>query len=382
MNDTNRETPDFNVLLEKYLAGSISEEETGMMFSMLPDSEKELGDHLMEALHSGRFDGQTDAALRNRLFARLPIHRQRRFQINRWWQAAAAAVLITVAGTLIWTDRHAEVKQPQVAETVPVIPAGNKAVLILGNGNVIQLDSVANGTLAQQGGASVSKVHSGLLAYGANDPAAGGPVYHTIATPKGGTYAVVLPDGSKAWLNAASSIRFPTTFDNTRKVEVTGEAYFEITKHPGSRFEVLAKGTKVTVLGTKFNVKAYADEQSTRITLVEGSVRFAAGRDSSLLKPGEQAIAGDNQFRIAPADMEAVLAWRNGMFHFDDQPLADIMREIGRWYDVEVKYYGNTASRRFTGIMRRSGSIDDVLKFMQLAGISSVIENRTIIMKQ
>lgn len=379
MKHENGASPEFSILLRKYLSGNLTDAESDALFRLLPDHIDELDDRLAEDLASGRFDGFTDAELRSRLFAHLPMHRRAR--VYRWLPAAAAAVLLMVGGLWALNAGRSETGLVQVKWTAPPVPAGNKAVLVLGNGEVIQLDSAGNGMLAQQGGAAVSKVDSGMLSY-KKQAVDAEPVFHTIVTPKGGTYAIVLPDGSRAWLNAASSIRFPTVFGEVRTVEVSGEAYFEVAKRQGSIFEVRASGMKVSVLGTKFNVKAYADEIDTKVTLVEGSVRFAAGADSAMLRPGEQGVSRQGVLTVAPADVEAATAWRNGMFHFDNQLLGDIMREVGRWYDVEVQYAGSAAGRRFSGIMHRSGSLGDVLKYMQLAGVKCELNGRIILVKQ
>ncbi|WP_126243943.1 FecR family protein [Chitinophaga rhizosphaerae] len=379
MKHENGASPEFSILLQKYLSGNLTDEESDVLFRLLPDHIDELDDRLAEDLASGRFDGFTDQALRDRLFSRLPLRRHAR--VYRWLPAVAAAVLLMIAGLWALNAGRSETGPAQVKWSAPPVPAGNKAVLVLGNGEVIQLESAGNGTLALQGGAAVSKIDSGMLSY-KKQAVDAEPVFHTVATPKGGTYAIVLPDGSKAWLNAASTIRFPTIFDVVRTVEVSGEAYFEVAKRQGAKFEVRANGMKVSVLGTKFNVKAYADEPDARVTLVEGSVRFSAGADSAVLRPGEQGVTRQGVFTVAPADIEAATAWRNGMFHFDNQLLADIMREIGRWYDVEVQYAGNASGRRFSGIMRRSGSVGDVLKFMQLAGVKCELNGRKILVKQ
>ncbi len=380
MNDDNRQYPEWKELLEKYLAGSLTEEESQAFYEMLPHQDDQLAESITADLQSGRFDGQLSAPMREQLFRRLPLHNSRRKTILRRMLQIAAAALVAGVAVMYWPAGRSGEMRPVSKAVVSHAAAGSgKATLTLGDGDIIVLDSADNGMLAHQGAASVTKMRNGMLTYSGDGVSDGEQVYNTITTPKGGVYTVQLPDGSIAWLNAASWIRFPTEFGRIRTVEAGGEVYFEVAKRDGARFEVLFNGSKISVLGTKFNLHAYKDEQATTVTLLEGAVRFSTGADSVLLRPGQQAVAGDGCFRTIPdADLEAVMAWKNGMFHFDNLPLTDIMREISRWYDVDVLYQGNPVVRRFSGIVSRSANIRDVLRFMQLAGVRFEITGRKI----
>lgn len=210
MKHENGASPEFSILLQKYLSGNLTDAGSDELFRLLPDHINELDDRLAEDLASGRFDGFTDSALRNRLFARLPL--RRRSGVVRWLPAAAAAVLLMIAGLWALNAGRSVTGPVQVKQSAPPVPGGNKAVLVLGNGEVIQLDSAGNGMLALQGGAAVSKVDSGMLSY-QKQAVDAEPVFHTIATPKGGTYGIVLPDGAKPGsmqLLLSASLRFLT----------------------------------------------------------------------------------------------------------------------------------------------------------------------------
>jgi ferric-dicitrate binding protein FerR (iron transport regulator) len=277
------------------------------------------------------------------------------------------------------------------------LPGGNKAMLTLNDGSVIVLDSAKNGMLGEQGNAQVLK-KDGMLEYkkGNAQKAIGNtqlsaPVsYNTLSTPRGGQYQLVLPDGSKVWLNAASSIRFPTAFTgNEREVELTGEAYFEITSHQlqsGKKMPfkvlVLSAGTDglnaaIEVLGTHFNVNAYKDEETIRTTLLEGKVKVALrGVDKeAMLNPGEQAIMSMRTIKtVHDIDTEEAVAWKNGLFFFDNVDIQTIMRQLSRWYKVSVVYNGKIPNRRFTGQVSRNANLSQVLKILELSKIHFTIE--------
>ncbi|HEX9509764.1 MAG TPA: FecR domain-containing protein [Puia sp.] len=318
----------------------------------------------------------------------------------KWFRVSAAAALITVLATGAWFFiLRKNSGQPPIAaqKSAPpaqadVLPGSNKALLTLDDGSTIVLDSAKSGNLARQGNTRVLKSGDGQLKY---EPVTGDPIagisYNILSTPKGGQYRLVLPDGSQVWLNAASSIRYPTAFSGKeRKVEVSGEAYFEITKNASMPFRVLADHQlkaahpmEIEVLGTRFNVNAYADEAAIRTTLLEGSVKVSKGASSGLLRPGQQAQLQDNgEIRWIPdADTENAVAWKNGVFEFGDESLQTVMRQISRWYDVEVVYEGNIPADKFTGRVSRNTSLSGVLKILKLSDIRLTIENKKIIVR-
>jgi ferric-dicitrate binding protein FerR (iron transport regulator) len=191
----------------------------------------------------------------------------------------------------------------------------------------------------------------------------------SVRTPRGGTYQVVLPDGSKVWLNAGSSLTFPKKFDKqARVVMLTGEAYFEIAKNPAQPFRVLTIGQHVTVLGTHFNVNAYRDELAPRTTLVEGSVNVSWANQTAILKPGQQAVMLNKSFKISKVNVDEVLSWKNGKFKFSNESIESLMRKISRWYDVDIEYRGEITKEKFGGQVSKFSKVSDILEVLQLTG--------------
>ncbi len=309
---------------------------------------------------------------------------------------AAAILLVAVAaGTVLVVHKTTApaglaVQQPRTAVQADVPPGSNKALLTLADGSTIALDSVHTGSLMRQGNTRVLKLAGGQLKY---DAIAGADhsksSYNVLSTPRGGQYRLVLPDGSRVWLNAASAIRYPTAFNGKdREVEVSGEAYFEITKNSSMPFRVLtvnhpgdADPMTIDVLGTHFNVNSYADEDAIRTTLLEGSVRVTKDNSAGLLKPGQQAqLKKDGVFSwVQDADVEAAVAWKDGVFEFGDEELPVILRQISRWYDVDVVYQGHVPTDRFTGRVSRNTSLAGLLKILKLSDIQVTVENNKII---
>lgn len=250
-----------------------------------------------------------------------------------------------------------------------VSPGGDKAILTLADGSTIVLDEAQNGTLAQQGSSKIIKL-GGKLSYDLINKNAKEVVYNTISTPKGGQYQLELPDGSLVWLNATSSIHFPTAFvGKERKIEITGEAYFEIAKNREMPFIVAVNGAEVQVLGTHFNVNAYNDEEDVKTTLLEGSVKFVNGDNTNILKPGQQSqLAKNGTVKVMnDVNVDDVVAWKNGLFAFENANIETVMRQLSRWYDVEIEYSGKTDDL-FIAEMRRNIKLSDALKALELTG--------------
>lgn len=258
---------------------------------------------------------------------------------------------------------------------------GNKATLTLANGSKVILDDVKNGTVSNQGNTKVIKTN-GKLAYSADDNEVNGDVYNTLSTPRGGRYQLVLPDGSQVWLNAASSIRFPTAFTGKeRTVEITGEAYFEVAKNKALPFVVKVNNSEVRVFGTHFNVMAYNDEAAIKTTLLEGSVQFSNGASSYMLKPGQQSeLNKSGQVKVlSDVDVDNVIAWKNNLFEFENAGIEDIMRQLSRSYDVDVVYNKKVNDRFFAEIPTTS-KLSEVLKALELTGkVNFDIQGRKII---
>lgn len=300
-----------------------------------------------------------------------------------WRRIAVAAVILVAAGTSIFyflTNKKTEqpvAVQPSTPKKLnnDIAPASDKAILTLADGTQIVLDDAANGDLTQQGNATVIKL-DGKLAY--NHAAASSSteiLYNTITTAKGKQYQLVLADGTIVWLNAGSSLRFPTTFTgNERNVALKGEGYFEVAKNAAAPFHVSIPGrnTTVEVLGTHFNINAYDDETSIKTTLLEGSVRLVkAGGQTAMLKPGQQGKTDDQSAAIQilkNINTDQAVAWRTGLFDFDGDNIDDIMRQLSRWYDMEVSYGQTIPQQHFTGSIRRQVNLSEVLHMLEVAG--------------
>lgn len=300
---------------------------------------------------------------------------------RRWVRIAAASIFLLTGAAAYWflvrtpkTD-HVPVDKPFVIKDIS--PGGNKAVLTLADHSTIVLDSATSGKLAQQGGTAIIKSKDGRLEYRPAGGEGGATIsYNMLNTPRGGQYELVLPDGSKVWLNAASSIRYPTAFVGTsRQVDITGEAYFEIAKDAHRPFTVRVgspageKG-EVRVLGTQFNVNAYSDEPVVRTTLLEGAVRVTKGAAAATLKPGEQAELGQSgAFRLIPdADVDQTMAWKNGQFILKEADIRTVMRQIERWYDVEVVFDDDIRDKFYVD-MSRNTNVSNVFRILESTGL-------------
>ena len=329
------------------------------------------------------------------------IHEPRRWSAT-WRLAAAACIIILLsATTFLWSlhsARHniAKMNVPSAPVKNDLPPGSNRATLTLDDGSAIALDSTAAiGTLAQQGNTRITNQASGQLIYHTTDDhrtgnGAGTVFYNTISTARGGQYQLLLPDGTKVWLNAASSLRFPTAFTgNERIVALKGEAYFEVAKNTALPFRVkINDEAGVEVLGTRFNLNTYEDEQSIRATLLEGSVRMKNGPSTALLKPGQQAqLTGTQNIRITDdVNTEEIVAWTNNRFYFKSAGIRTIMRQLSRWYDVDVEYSNGAgdseskSSARFNAEIPRNTYASDLLKALELTGkVRFRIEGKKII---
>jgi len=303
-----------------------------------------------------------------------------------WWRYAAAAIILIFGFGALYKFRSKSEMQ-SVAIVQPVLkdvpPGGNRAMLTLADGSTIILDSAANGVLARQGSTEVSKKENGQLVYNSKkqDNTQTTNQINTLATPKGGQYQIVLPDGSKVWLNSSSSIKFPAVFSkNERKVEVTGEVYFEVVKDKSKPFKVLFENTEIEVLGTSFNVMAYKDEAFSKTTLVEGSVSLTNRNHNRHLKPGQQASVGSSgKITTEEVDIDEAIAWKKGLFYFRDASVEEVMRKAGRWYDIEIEYQGSIPVRQFTGKVSMDVNISELLLMLKYAGLNCRIENKKII---
>jgi transmembrane sensor len=400
-------------LLEQYLAGQLTESQRNELDEIMQNTDyedvvKECLLLLMERADVGAQSGG-DRILQNILSVDKTADQpaETRGGLLHFWRrpmvkgfAAAAVVLAAIAGTWFFLRGHRT--GPAVAtvspKTTTIKPGTNRAVLTLANGQQILLDDAHNGVLGQQGKTRVIKLDSGQLAYTdaggaaanagaaanpgtAGNPAAAAILFNTIATPRGGQYQVTLPDHTKVWLNAESSLRFPTAFtEKQRIVELTGEAYFEVAPDKNQPFLVKAGSTETRVLGTQFNVMAYGDEGPVRTTLLEGSVQMGQGQANALLVPGQQGQwdAANGKMATRIVNTRQVTAWKDGYYYFDRTSVQSVMRQIARWYDVQIVYQGQAPRDEIVGKIPRTADVSEVLHVMELIGIRFRIEGRTI----
>ncbi|AMR33155.1 hypothetical protein A0256_17895 [Mucilaginibacter sp. PAMC 26640] len=307
-----------------------------------------------------------------------------------WTKLAAAAVVMFFLSVGVYqllftkTVEHHYAIKPASRPQHDALPGSNKAVLTLTNGKTIVLDNAQNGTLAKQGETVVNKTNDGQLVYNASIAGkADEPVaINTITTPRGGQYQIKLPDGTQVWLNSASSLKFPTRFSgDSRNVEITGEAYFEVFKNPLMPFKVKTSRAEIEVLGTHFNIMDYTDESVMKTTLLEGAVNVITGTSSKKLKPGQQAqIKTGGQTKVVDdVDVDDETAWKNGIFQFNDAGVDKILRQASRWYDVDVVYKGKVPDREFTGRISRNVKASELLNMLKYTGIDLKIEGKNII---
>ncbi len=332
-------------------------------------------------------DYDSDAAVRN-IFEQLELplpetgkDKKDKSPIPLIRRIAVAAVFLVIA-TAVWLmvrrPAAAPVAVQPLQKQMDITPGGNKAILTLGNGARIVLDSSAAGTIAHQGSIAVVKLSDGQVAY---QPTANLPtdsvVYNTLSTPRGGVYQLTLPDGSKAWLNAASSITYPTAFTgNQRLIRITGEVYFEVAHRPNQPFKVQAGDQLIEDMATAFDIDAYSDEPAVVTTLTEGKARVAAGGMSHILAPGQQAQSHNGGLTLsADVDIAQVLAWKNGSFSFRHADLPTVMRQLSRWYAIDVVYEGSIPSGTFDGEIGRGLTLNQVLQGLAQTRIHYVIES-------
>jgi transmembrane sensor len=314
--------------------------------------------------------------------------------LRTWWWAAASILIVLGMGTyLLTTSKKADEALAGRSKQVQMnaSPGGEKAVLTLADGTNIILDNAANGNLAQQGSAEVVKLSNGQIAYNMQGPAGHEVMLNTMRTPAGGQYQVILPDGTKVWLNAASSITFPTVFiGNKREVSIKGEAYFEVAKNRQKPFIVDINGkSSVEVVGTIFNINSYENESNINTTLLEGSVKITKANQSAMLKPGQQAIIATSGQQPANspvitvklnANVDQVVAWKNGLFDFEGLDLRAVMRQLERWYDIRVQYKGPVDNGIYGGKVYRNVNLSDVLEILQkVGGVQFKLEGKTLI---
>lgn len=303
------------------------------------------------------------------------------------WLSAAAAILITFSiGLLFFSPKTEQPVQIVKQKKDKIVPGGNKAILTLADGSKITLDDAKTGEIANQGLVQIIKTADGKLAYQETNSStslkSAQDSYNVVETPRGGKYQVTLPDGTMVWLNAASILKYPVRFKGAeRRVELIGEAYFEVAHNEKLPFRVVSNKQTVEVLGTHFNIQAYNDESVWKTTLLEGSVRISSLNNTSLLKPVQQAQVTENgTLSVSEANIEEALAWKNGYFRFHKEGIETIMRKISRWYDVDIEFKGAITDEKFNGTSSFDKNIEQVLEVLETTeAVHFKIEGRRII---
>lgn len=361
-----------HTLFSRYLDNTLSDAEYAEFWQLLEEEGRlqELGPDLQELWRS-RTEYSLPAAEWDQKINLILADQRPKVRRMRVWRYAAA-VLVIIGGALAYNWLQKNDHPPEHIADVPAVkqdvtPGTNGAILTFSNGKTIVLDTARNGQLTE----GVTK-NDGSVAISGNSVE-----YATLTTPRGKQQQLVLHDGTKVWLNAASSIRFPSSFTGDRReVEITGEAYLEVAENKTKPFIVHAGQSKIEVLGTHFNVMAYGNENSLQTTLLEGSVKFRHGDKTVLLKPGQQSQLTANKeiVLIRDADVETAVAWKNGKQAFSKSDIRSIMRQIERWYDIDVEYKGEVPKRTFSGDIARSANLSELLKLLEASDIHFVLD--------
>lgn len=371
-------------LLEKYLSDSMTKEEQDAFRALLAreDLQEDWASAIACVLEEKRFDaapGSDKDAIFQQIISATPVYPYPIPTLHRyrWWAAAAVLLLLLGAGTLWLRKPHT----PPAMATTDVAPGGSKAMLTLANGEVVALDSA--GSQAWQQGNTHIRQAGGMLAYtphGSDETVS----YNTLTTPRGGQFRLTLPDGSQVWLNAASSLRYPTAFNGSdRLVEVQGEAYFDIAQDARHPFKVkINNQTTIVVLGTSFNINAYANEPTISTTLLTGAVKMLHRDQQVTLAPGQQAQISQQQGIAVNNNIDTaqISAWKNGLFNFHNATLPEVMRQLTRWYDIEVVYEGNIPTITFDGKMDKHLSLSQIIKIFSYMKLNCRLEeNRRLV---
>ncbi|WPU91610.1 FecR domain-containing protein [Mucilaginibacter sabulilitoris] len=368
-------------LIEKYLNGSASADERHLIENWYASqSEKRLLSDTDDFEH-------LYAELLKKTLIKANI--KPRKGIIRLWPVIAAAASIVLAVTISIYFYKKEL--PDLTASAPhrkapvrdVSPGSNKAMLTLASGQRIMLTGAQNGRLASDNNVVIDKTADGQLRYQGGSANSEKVNYNTMTTPRGGQYNVILADGTKVFLNAESSITFPTDFKgNDRTVRLEGEAYFEVAHNPLKPFRVISNHQTIEVLGTHFNVHSYPDERLIKTTLLEGSVKIISGAKTTMLKPGQQAQldASSTQLgiNISEVNTEEAVAWKNGLFEFNNSSIEDVMQSAARWYDLDVSYADHPSDIKITGSMSRNVNLSGLINLLEFEGAKFRINGKSV----
>lgn len=392
-------------LLEQYALQQISSEEETELWALLDESQhdEDVKNILLQLMQSEQSFVETDRKKWEPVLSKVLAKEEEKKTISilpgrnqfTWKKMAAAAVIFLFAGTGLFyllqnENSNTQVTVEKTTELKDVAaPNTVNATLTLSNGMTIVLDSAGNGILAQQGDVNVMKLSDGQIVYDPNSLKINKEEisYNTLSNPRGSrAVKIVLADGTKVWLNAESTLRYPTAFvSKDRRVDITGEAYFEVAHKDDMPFFVSVEGMEVEVLGTHFNINSYKEENLLRTTLLTGSVKVNKDEKSTIIKPGEQAQASrtnTNSIKITRPELNEVMAWKEGRFSFNDRDLESIMREMARWYNVEV-VYKDKITDRYTVNVSRDIPVSQLFKFIEMSGgVKFDIRNNIITVKK
>ncbi|MDF2187791.1 FecR family protein [Paraflavitalea sp. CAU 1676] len=370
-------------LLQQFAGNRCSRDELNELFQKLEHTDNESLYAFMDAFYDQLpASAKADQVDWDHMFSQIMAKRAVVKKFNRAWLAAAAALVLLVgAGILYFTlNRSSNNVQSSVSSAEMFKPpASARAVITLGDGRVIGIDSASNGMLAKVGNIQIVKLADGQVAYSGEGSAV---MFNTLSNPRGSkVVTLALADGTRVWLNAASSIRFPTQFiGNRRDVQVTGEAYFEVAHDAAKPFHVLVNNIAVQVIGTHFNIMAFEDENAIRTTLLEGAVRVSKGNAFKRLYPGQQAVvASDGNIQVLPSvDLDGVMAWKNGFIQLDGTDIKTVMRGVARWYAIDVRYEGNFDNVHLSGQIPRTLTLSTLTTILQKSGIDIVFSENTM----
>lgn len=370
-------------IIHRYLLGEISEEEQFLLDEWVEQSE-----HHQEMLREfRRMEYLDENILRHSLFdskkglRKFEERKRRALRRLRWVRVASvAAVVCCVASVALFLSRRADERKEIARIEAPIVPGGYRAVLVLDNGQHVELSDEA--ALKVKEKSAVISVEDNHIVYPKEDSIQIEAV-NRVFTPRGGEYSLELSDGTNVWLNADSELRYPVRFKgDCREVEITGEAYFEVAKNADRPFVVYADGMKIRVLGTSFNVRAYENEKR-QTTLIEGSVEVAYGSQQVKIVPGQQVMLSENRLVVREVNTWIDTGWKNGLFVFEEQPLTEVFRELERWYDVHIFIANEEIKRlKFTSDFPRYEDIDRVLRIIELAAcVKCEVRERTIVVR-
>jgi hypothetical protein len=377
-------------LIEKFERGIITNQEMQSLNQWYDSMGSETGEYESPELNIGlakeRFYNKIEEKISEK------IHKSKgrfsRFQL----MAAACVATVCIVGLYVYlySYRFESARTVKIIQQdeISVAPGKDKAILTLGDGTKVNLSDAKAGQLAKIEGVIISKSNNGQLVYRITGN--GGTMNNTnkIETPAGGQYQVILPDGSTVILNALSSLIFPDRFlGNERRVELTGEAYFKVAKNKEKPFKVTARGQEVEVLGTQFNLNSYSDEPNIVTTLEEGSVRVKGAQGSRVIAPGQQSLFDNgNDISVRQANLAEALAWKNGEMVFDDAELPAIMRQVSRWYNIQIRYEGYTKGNRITGSIGRDANLNTLLRILKGSGVKvrmeESVEEKTLVISE